>query len=92
MSEIDIYNSIVLKIKQLEKAKKELKDAQKNFEKQFIKEMDYKSRCEKAVDFINKHCVNHKVSKEVGFKVYTMMVTDELEKVMKILENGRSDE
>ena len=53
---------------------------------------DYKSRIEKAVNFINKHCVNHKISKEVGFKVYTMMVTDELEKVMKILENGRSDE
>ena len=63
--------------------------------KDFISEnniKDYKSRIEKAVDFINKHCVNHKLSKEFGFKVYTMMVTDELEKVMKILENGRSDE
>ena len=32
-----------------------LEEAQKNFEKQFIKEMDYKSRIEKAVEYIKKH-------------------------------------
>ena len=32
-----------------------LEEAQKNFEKQFIKEMDYKSRIEKAVEYIEKH-------------------------------------
>ena len=45
----------------------------------------------KVRDYINKHCVNEKVSKEVGFKVYTMAVTDELEKIMKILGDDENE-
>ena len=39
----------------------------------------------KVTDYINKHCVNEKISKEVGYKCYTMADTNELEKIMKIL-------
>ena len=39
----------------------------------------------KVRDHINKHCVNEKISKEVGYKCYTMADTNELEKIMKIL-------
>ena len=39
----------------------------------------------KVMDYINKHCVNEKISKEVGYKCYTMADTNELEKIMKIL-------
>ena len=44
----------------------------------------------KVRDYINKHCVNEKISKEVGYKCYTMADTNELEKIMKIL--GDKDE
>ena len=39
----------------------------------------------KVRDYINKHCINEKISKEVGYKCYTMADTNELEKIMKIL-------
>lgn len=39
----------------------------------------------KVRDYINKHCVNEKISKEVGYKCYTMADTNELEKIMKII-------
>ncbi len=39
----------------------------------------------KVRDYINKHCVNEKVSKEVGYKCYTMADTNELEHIMKLL-------
>ena len=39
----------------------------------------------KVRDYIKKHCVNEKISKEVGYKCYTMADTNELEKIMKIL-------
>ena len=39
----------------------------------------------KVRDYINKHCVNEKISKEVEYKCYTMADTNELEKIMKIL-------
>ena len=39
----------------------------------------------KVRDYINNHCVNEKISKEVGYKCYTMADTKELEKIMKIL-------
>lgn len=44
-----------------------------------------KEEKKKVRDYINKHCVNEKVSKEVGYKCYTMADTNELEKIMKIL-------
>ena len=53
--------------------------------------IDYKSRIEKAVEYINKHCVNEKVSKEVGYKCYTMADTNELEKIIKILNGGKDE-
>lgn len=39
----------------------------------------------KVRNYIKKHCVNEKISKEVGYKCYTMADTNELEKIMKIL-------
>lgn len=39
----------------------------------------------KAIEYINKHCVNEKVSKEVGFKCYTIADTNELEHIIKLL-------
>jgi hypothetical protein len=43
----------------------------------------------KVRDYINKHCVNEKISKEVGYKCYTMADTNELEKIMKILGDDK---
>lgn len=45
----------------------------------------------KARDYINKHCVNEKISKEVGYKCYTMADTSELEKIMKILGDKENE-
>lgn len=44
---------------------------------------------DKVREYINKHCVNEKVSKKVGYKCYTMADTQELEIIMQIL--GDSD-
>ena len=41
-------------------------------------------------EYIMKHCVNEKISKEVGFNCYTMADTNELEYIMKKL--GDDDE
>jgi len=49
--EVELYDEVV----RLREENEMLKDAQKNFEKQFIKEMDYKTRCEKAIEYIKKH-------------------------------------
>lgn len=46
-------------------------------------------RIAKAIEYINKHCVNEKVSKEVGFKCYTMADTNELEHIMKLLGSDK---
>ena len=45
----------------------------------------------KVRDYINKHCVNEKISKEVGYKCYTMADTNELEKIMKILGDKENE-
>ena len=41
---------------------------------------------DKIKEYINKHCVNQKVSKEVGYKCFTMADTQELEHIYKLLE------
>ena len=40
-------------------------------------------------EYINKHCVNEKASKEMGFKCYTMADTNELEHIMKLLNKEK---
>lgn len=51
---------------------------------------DYlQSKIDKVIEFINKHCVNEKISKEVGYKCYTMADTNELEKIMNILGDDK---
>ena len=52
-----------------------------------IKELitNLQSKIDKAIEYINKHCVNEKISKEAGYKCYTMADTNELEKIMSIL-------
>ena len=57
----------------------ELEEAQKNFEKQFIKEMDYKSRIEKAVEELEL------------WQPKIEIIKLEKEYLLNIL-NGRSDE
>lgn len=47
------------------------------------------SKIDNAIEFINKHCVNEKISKEVGYKCYTMADTNELEKIMNILGDDK---
>ena len=58
-----------------------------NWENQSLKKENkqLKEEKRKVRDYINKHCVNEKISKEVGYKCYTMADTNELEKIMKIL-------
>lgn len=46
----------------------------------------YKIVLDKIKEYINKHCVNQKVSKEVGYKCFTMADTQELEHIYKLLE------
>lgn len=58
-------------IEQLQQAEKKINNLQ--------------SKIDKTIEFINKHCVNEKISKEVGYKCYTMADTNELEKIMNIL-------
>lgn len=41
---------------------------------------------DKIKKYINKHCVNQDVSKEVGFKCFTMADTQELEHIWNLLE------
>lgn len=73
-------------IKELSKREaKEIKQLQQ--ESKQLKEEKRKVR-----DYINKHCVNEKISKEVGYKCYTMADTNELEKIMKILEDKEVSE
>lgn len=52
----------------------------------------YKNIIKEAREYINKHCVNEKVSKEVGFKCYTMADTNELEHIMKLLDKGENND
>ena len=63
-----------------------------NWENMLLKKENkqLKEEKRKVRDYINKHCVNEKISKEVGYKCYTMADTNELEKIMKIL--GDKDE
>ena len=58
-----------------------------NWENQLLKKENkqLKEEKRKVRNYINKHCVNEKISKEVGYKCYTMADTNELEKIMKIL-------
>ena len=60
-----------------------------NWENQLLKKENkqLKEEKRKVRDYINKYCVNEKISKEVGYKCYTMADTNELEKIMKILED-----
>ena len=58
-----------------------------NWENMLLKKENkqLKEEKRKVRDYINKYCVNEKISKEVGYKCYTMVDTNELEKIMKIL-------
>ena len=58
-----------------------------NWENMLLKKENkqLKEEKRKVRDYINKHCVNEKISKEVGYKCYSMSDTNELEKIMKIL-------
>ena len=47
------------------------------------------SKIDKAIEYVNKHCVNEKISKEVGYKCYTIADTNELEKIIKILGDDK---
>ena len=52
---------------------------------------ELKEEKRKVRDYINKHCVNEKISKEVGYKCYTIADTNELEKIMKILGDKENE-
>lgn len=58
-----------------------------NWENQLLKKENKQLKEEKIKvrDYINKHCVNEKISKEVGYKCYTMADTNDLEKIMKMM-------
>lgn len=91
--QIEVYEQL---IEQLQKENKILKENAEhnhkvvdkvNWENQLLKKENkqLKEEKRKVRDYINKHCVNEKISKEVGYKCYTMADTNELEKIMKIL-------
>ena len=58
---------------------------------EYIKEEieELQNKIDKTKEYINKHCVNERVSKEVGYKCYTMADTQELEHIMKLLEGTK---
>ncbi|MCI7204787.1 MAG: hypothetical protein MSA15_02160 [Clostridium sp.] len=87
-------------IKQLQQENKILKENAENndkvvdkvnWENMLLKKENeqLKEEKRKVRDYINKHCVNEKISKEVGYKCYTMADTNELEKIMKILGDDK---
>lgn len=51
----------------------------------FEKIKQLKKQKDDIVEYISKHCVNEKISKQVGYKCYTMADTNELEKIMRML-------
>lgn len=71
-------NYIVMKKSSREKLIKELKEVKKE-------NQQLKKQKDDIVEYINKHCVNEKISKQVGYKCYTMADTNELEKIMRML-------
>ena len=90
------FDDVQKAIKQLQQENKILKENAENndkvvdkvnWENQLLKKENkqLKEEKRKVRDYINKHCVNEKISKEVGYKCYTMADTNELEKIMKIL-------
>lgn len=50
------------------------------------------SKIDKAIEYINKHCVNDRLSEKVGYKCYTMADTNELEKIIKILKGEDNEQ
>ena len=69
--------------------KEELIDCILNFKTTYFRlkkenEKQYKI-IENVRKYINKHCVNEKVSNEVGYKCYTFCDTQELEHIMQML-------
>lgn len=85
------FEHIVIILLQQE-IKKQIEEYQKALDDTMSEKMDLeeenkqlKEEKRKVRDYINKHCVNEKISKEVGYKCYTMADTNELEKIMKIL-------
>ena len=92
----NVTEEIIKEIEQLQQENKILKENAENndkvvdkvnWENQLLKKENkqLKEEKRKVRDYINKHCVNEKISKEVGYKCYTMADTNELEKIMKIL-------
>lgn len=51
-----------------------------------VERYKYRFITDKIKKYINQHCVNQKVSKEVGYKCFTMADTQELEYIYKLLE------
>ena len=84
---IDI-DDVVRTCKQLQDKKTYLDLVKENQELKKENEQ-LKEEKRKVRDYINKHCVNEKISKEVGYKCYTMADTNELEKIMKILGDDK---
>ena len=60
-------------------------DYDRNVEQLLYDKINAELKIEKTIKYINKHCVNEKISKEVGYKCYTMADTNELENIIKIL-------
>ena len=91
--QIEVYEQLIEQLQQENKILKENAEHNDkvvdkvNWENQLLKKENkqLKEEKRKVRDYINKHCVNEKISKEVGYKCYTMADTNELEKIMKIL-------
>ena len=91
--QIEVYEQLIEQLQQENKILKENAENNDkvvdkvNWENQLLKKenQQLKEEKRKVRDYINKHCVNEKISKEVGYKCYTMADTNELEKIMKIL-------
>ena len=92
----DKYKQLQQENQSLKKENKILKENEENndkvadkvnWENKLLKKENkqLKEEKRKVRDYINKHCVNEKISKEVGYKCYTIADTNELEKIMKIL-------
>jgi len=87
--EVELYDEVV----RLREENEMLKEAQKNFEKQFIKEMDYKTRNEKAIKCIKRNSRQEEIwfdnkKGEIYQDFIFVCKTDDL---LNILE-GKSDE
>lgn len=85
MSEEEFFNRMINQISKVFDGRiaTKMKNIYLKKDKQLNKQKEVLDKIKK---YINKHCVNQDVSKEVGYKCFTMADTQELEHIWNLLD------